>query len=635
MRETATRQGGVASPGNARLLLGRFSRGLPYYLFAAVFLVRLISLTRLSATALLLPAKGDMHFYNEWALRILHGAHSAPGAFYGLPLYPYLLAALYRLFGYTPFVPGLLQVALDAGTAVLIYQLVTFLVAQAASARPQAGAATGEALPVGGKLWGAVGALAWAFYVPAQAYSIVLMPTSGVVFVFWLVVWWIIKRETLSWQECLGLGLLIGVSAMAVATILFLLPLLFGALLIRRKDRIGRSFLPKAALCLVGVALGTSPCWIHNCVVARDPVFLSAHGGINFWIGNNPYANGYPRFPPGLRAGQAAMLEDSIASAEAAAGHPLKRSQVSAYWSEQARTYIARHFASWLKLLLVKLRNFWSAFQYDDISVVTILRSQKVILPGLYFGLVAALGLAGMLIAWRIAPASRWITAAILLQMIALLSVFVTERYRVPAVPGLLALGAFGVSIFWRSLLTGRYRVAGIYLAALTSATLFVSWPQRDPSLWALDSYNSGWQALECGNLALAEQNLSLARRYVPGNPETNFALGNLRLAQGKLEGAASFYLTTLQYDPDHRGALNNLAVMALNAHRYDMAEMWLRRAEHVDERNAKTHFLLAKAMLGKGDRASARLEIERAIGLAPNQPEFAAFEQSLAASPR
>ena len=50
--------------------------------------------------------------------------------------------------------------------------------------------------------------------------------------------------------------------------------------------------------------------------MAHDRVILSAHGGINFWIGNNPDANGYPRFPPGMRAGQAAMLEDSIRSKE-------------------------------------------------------------------------------------------------------------------------------------------------------------------------------------------------------------------------------------------------------------------------------------------------------------------------------
>src|SRR5207253_9084347 len=106
--------------------------------------------------------------------------------------------------------------------------------------------------------------------------------------------------------------------------------------------------------------------------------------------------------------------------------------------SAKAKNYIGQHFGEWLKLLLKKLRNFWSAFQYDDLSIITSLREQGIVLPGLYFGIIAALALPGMLLAWRMAPPSRWITLAILLQMTALLTVFVTERYRLPVVPGLL-----------------------------------------------------------------------------------------------------------------------------------------------------------------------------------------------------
>ena len=117
-------------------------------------------------------------------------------------------------------------------------------------------------------------------------------------------------------------NVLIGFTSMGVATILFLIPLVLAALWLKRRktDKHISSVLIGAALLLLGVIGGTSPCWIHNYFIARDPVFLSAHSGINFWIGNNPGANGYPRFPPGLRAGQAAMLEDSISVAESAAG---------------------------------------------------------------------------------------------------------------------------------------------------------------------------------------------------------------------------------------------------------------------------------------------------------------------------
>jgi hypothetical protein len=88
-----------------------------------VLFLRLLALTRLAVSPFLLPSRGDMYFYNDWAQRLFHGQLTDHSAFYGLPGYAYLLAGLYKVFGYGPFLPGLLQAALDAGTATLIYKI--------------------------------------------------------------------------------------------------------------------------------------------------------------------------------------------------------------------------------------------------------------------------------------------------------------------------------------------------------------------------------------------------------------------------------------------------------------------------------------------------------------------------------
>ncbi|PYL48469.1 MAG: hypothetical protein DMF40_04770 [Verrucomicrobia bacterium] len=589
-----------------------------HYVFAAVLLVRLFVLGRLAGSAFLLPTRGDMHFYDDWAQKIVGGQLTDHHAFYGLPGYAYLLAGLYKLCGYNPYIPELLQSLLEAGTATLLYKISVALVPQSGGRR--------------GQIVGLMAAAAWAFCVPAQTYAAVLMPTAWFIFVFWFILWRIIKSQTSpDWWEALLLGLLAGVTATAIATILFLIPLLFCAIGLKPSVPARSHFrIVGCALVLLGVAIGTSPCWLHNYFIARDRVLLSAHSGINFWIGNNPDANGYPRFPPGLRAGQAAMLQDSIDVAESAAGHPLKRGEVSQFWSAKAHDYIANYPLAWLRLLGLKLHNFWSAFQYDDLSIITNLREQGVTLPGIYFGLFAALALPAMILTWNAAPLGRWITGAIFLQMLALLPVFTTERYRLPIVPGLAVFAAFGLVTLFSNFATGNLRPVLSYAMLLMVSTLFVSWPQREPSLWALDAYNSGWQALESGNLSLAERKLDLARAYVPDNAETNFALGNLKFAQNDAATASSFYLTTLRLDPRHRGAINNLGVIALDASEFDTAEKWFRRAEDVDPRSAKTHFLLAKALVGKNDRVNARAEIEAAIALKPDQPEFNSLKQQI-----
>ena len=303
---------------------------------------------------------------------------------------------------------------------------------------------------------GLLAAAGWAFFVPAQAYSVILMPTSWLVFVFWFLVWQIVRADRAPTPlRCLAYGTLIGITATGVATILFIVPLVLAALFLKPRSEIGaqspwvaRS--AAVALLFLGLGAGTAPCWMHNYFAARDPVFLSAHSGINLWLGNNPDATGYPHFP-GLRARQAAMLKDSIDLAEAAAGRSLKRSEVSDYWSAKARAYIRDNFGAWLKLMGRKLGNFWNAFEYDDLSVIANLRQQGVLFPGLHFGIVAALGLAGLCFSLRSSPASRWVAAAIFLHMAAVLPIFVTERYRLAAVPGLLLFAAFGLQALWQS----------------------------------------------------------------------------------------------------------------------------------------------------------------------------------------
>jgi Tfp pilus assembly protein PilF len=603
-----------------RKLLSPFHLQSAHYVFAGVLLIRVAVLARLTISPYLLPARGDMHFYDDWAQRILSGQLTDHLAFYGLPGYAYLLAALYKLAGYGPFVPALLQALLDAGTAMLIYKVSVGIFPGTTKRQAQ--------------IAGLVAAAGWAFFVPAQTYAAILMPTAWVVFIFWLIVWRIISRKNAptGW-EALILGLLVGLTATAFATILFLIPLLIGAIVLKPAISTHSQFgtrISALVLLFLGAAAGTSPCWVHNCLIARDRVFLSAHSGINFWIGNNPSANGYPRFPPGLRAGQAAMLQDSIDAAESAAGHSLKRGEVSHYWSAKARDYIERYPAAWLRLLGLKLRTFWSAFQYDDLSIITILREQGVTFPGIYFGLVAAFALPAMVLGWKTARAGRWVTSAIALQMLALLPVFTTERYRLPVVPGLLVFAAFGLVMFFNNMAAAKFRPALSYIVLLAISAVFISWPQRDPSLWALDAYNSGWQALESNNLALAEKKLAVAYAYVPDNSETLFALGNLRLAQQKTDDALAYYWAVLSIDPKHKGALNNLGVIALDARDYANAESWFRRAAQIDPANAKTHFLLAKTFLGKGNREAAQAEIDAALRLKPDQPEFRTLSEQI-----
>jgi Tetratricopeptide repeat len=590
-------------------------------LFLFVFTVRLFCLVRLTDSEFLIPQGGDQQFYNDWALRVLHGKWTDHSAFYGLPLYAYLLAGIYKICGYTPFIPGLLQAIVEGGTAVIIYKLAVLVFGGKNSASsgpaPEAGQADGA------RVIGLIAAIAWAFFEPAETYSIILMPSAWAVFVFWWVIWRLLRQQS---QPSLGwlflTGVLVGFTAMGVATILFLVPLLLIALVVRWKSDWSRSGLGMALLAS-GVLAGASPAWVHNYFIAGDNVFLSAHSGVNFWIGNNPVAAGYPKFPPGLHAGQEAMLKDSITTAEKAVGHPLRRSEVSAYWSRQGRNWIMSHPGAWLNLLGVKIKNFWNAYQYDDLSVITTFREDGMILPGLGFGLIAGLAIPGMVFAIRRHPKSCWIAAAIFLHMASILTVFVTERYRLAAIPGLLLFAAFGLWTLWQQLLNIEYGNLTGFAGCLAGGALFVSWPQSDQTLWALDAYNSGLQALQAGHLSVAKQKLDLAYAYSPANAELNFAEGNLHLALNQRATARSYYLSALVLDQRHVGAFNNLGLIALLDNKPELAAKCFRHAIQITPNDAKLHYLLAQADYANGEMKEASNQINAALELYPEQREF------------
>jgi Flp pilus assembly protein TadD len=170
-----------------------------------------------------------------------------------------------------------------------------------------------------------------------------------------------------------------------------------------------------------------------------------------------------------------------------------------------------------------------------------------------------------------------------------------------------------------------------LYFVVLVAATVFVSIPRTDPTLWALTAFTSGRRALDSGDFGRAERELQRAWAYVPDNPEINFALGNLRLAQGKRAGAKSFYETALRLSPKHKGALNNLAFLALDEEQPGQALEYLRRALEQPPEEAKTFYLLAKAYLALGDLQNARLAIGHAIKRDRDRAEYRQLEEEIA----
>ncbi|HEX4086408.1 MAG TPA: tetratricopeptide repeat protein [Chthoniobacteraceae bacterium] len=601
-----------------------------------------------------IPNGGDMKFYSDWGLRIAHGFLTDHHSFYGLPGYPYLLAIFYKILNFDRFwvatVAGLIQAVADAFTASVIWIIAMELFP----------GENGDHSPQGMTI-GGLAAIGWAFYQPAQAFSAVLMPTALEIVAYWYGVLVVMRRRpgALSiWIPWLPLGVLIGFEAMIVATILFLVPLAVAGIIRDFREKGGAWLKPLGAVgaLIAGLYAGASPCWIHNYFIAHEPVMLSAHGGLNFYIGNNPVATGYPKMPPGMSADQQGMLKDSITLAEKAEGRPLKHYEVSRYWSAKAHDYIAGHPHAWLVLMGHKLKNFWNSFQYDDLSLISLFEQAGLLVPGPRFGWVAALALPGIALALiRRRPkggpggsgrSPGWVVAAVLLHMAALMPVFVTERYRLAAVPGLLLLGAYGLWVFWDFLCRARWAPAIAYACAGIAAALFVAIPPADASLWSLDLYNTGIKAIDNasdammrGDQAEAEEDYATARkdlegayRYVPTNAEVNFSLGLLWQSQNDPARAEIFYQRAIELNPKHVGAWNNMGVLEAKKEDWPGAHRCFQKALQSSPSDAKTLYLDAIVCAHMDAWDQARSDVDSALRLAPGDQRFQAAEAKIQA---
>jgi 4-amino-4-deoxy-L-arabinose transferase-like glycosyltransferase len=139
-------------------------RASPEWLvFVLCFGVQLLILSRFAASPFFLPESDDMQFYNEWGKRVLQGRFTDYQAFYGLPGYAFVLAAIYFVAGYNPFAVGLIQAALSALVAVLLIRI-----ARKCFSKTTLGSESESSAAI---VIGVAAGLSWMLFQPAQCFS--------------------------------------------------------------------------------------------------------------------------------------------------------------------------------------------------------------------------------------------------------------------------------------------------------------------------------------------------------------------------------------------------------------------------------------------------------------------------------
>ncbi len=578
-------------------------------------LLRLVCLGFFLDSPLFWPLGGDRGLYQRLAELIAQGGWF-DGVFTFLPLYPLLAGWVYRLTGSPdPAALAVLQALLDGVTARLLYDLV---------------------LRCYGRTAAFCAALGFALFGPSVAYSLVSMPVA--LGLFWTVLTaTLIVRWAGNWNlpRAAGLGLCLGFGGQVLAAFWLMLPPLAVWLAVERPARSPARRIAHGVLALAAGYICLAPLLIHNFRHDGGAVLITAHGGLNLYMGNNPAATGYGMALPGLRLSAEEMTADSVGLAGRLAGRQMTPVEADRFWRARAVGFICAEPGCAFRLWLRKAQRLVSARAFDDTGLLRLLPEfvPPLRIAFLGFGgiwILACLGLA--LRRARSMPPGLWIMGICL--AIGVMTVFVTERYRMPLAV-LLLPAAGGALAALPGLVCRKPQLTGVWRLSLACAGILIAvWPHSAPDTAPADHLNLSNYLLRQGAHERAMEHARKALALHPDSPAAMFAFGNACMMQGDYQAALGKFELVLNQNPDRTDALFNAGLALENLGRPDEACRLYERLVMLEPHHAKAWFALAGIYHARRMDAKAQTALANAARqLGCDHPEIARMHAKLARS--
>lgn len=446
----------------------------------------------------------DDAFYLKTADQWARGRGIGPMPLFFSPLYPAFLALLAKLSLSSPTVIRLVQVLIGSLSYPMVHVLTRRLFGRRA-------AFIAYALVLG------YGLLLQGMTEMVSAWLEVVL-TLGVA---------LLLSASPSTIHIAAAGLLTGILCLGRPNFVLLVPVFTAALAFRRHPA-GSHFAARglrgAAIFTACFAVPVLPVTIRNLVVGHDIVFISAHGGVNFYIGNSPGAGGTFRAPPGFHEDiESLNVSDSKRLAEQSAGRTLSASEVSRFWFRRGLRFLLENPGEAALLYARKILLLFHAYEVPSNSSYSVLKEGSLILKLLpvSFPFLAVAGVVGVGLSrahWR-----KFVFLYALLSLLALSVTifFVSSRFRLP-MACLLAVFAGHAFDIGTGALLARKRKAILLWA--TSCVLFILLSYPYPVIEELrrDHSASSYEIMGIfyfGNNLNANEAEALLRRAITINP--------------------------------------------------------------------------------------------------------------------
>lgn len=575
-------------------------------ILAAAFALRLAHLAAVGDQPFFGQLAMDSKEYDRWAQEIAGGDWIGSEVYFQAPLYPYVLAGVYTLAGHRPDAVYLLQILLAVAGIFAIHRAT-----RAMANERLALIAAGLAAAYGPFVFHDVQLLKESFAVTAAAGLLWALAIAGTA------------------RRWLAAGALLGVLALLRENALLLLPFLLP--LCWRPGGGFRIVAGRASAFVAGMVLVLSPVAVRNGLVGGTWLPTTYQGGVNFYIGNNPSADGtYRPIVPGKQV-PALERREPARIAEQESGRKLTPGEVSSFWLRRALSFASEQPGDFARLQLRKVGRFFDWYEQPDAVDYYWVRGISPVyrLPLIEFSTLSVLAVAGLWLSRRelrrFAPcllfAVGWMATTV--------AFFLFSRYRLPLVPAILPLAAIPVAAAWDAWRRRQrgWAFACAFLAGAFALSLVPYAPRMD-----LVDYNLARLAEERGDEAEASRLYQASYEANPRNFLTALNLGTAAVRRGDWPAALKLFREAQALEPTSDDAEANLGGALLATGSHDEAAVHLDHALRLNPQNRAALHNDAVLLSGRGDVAGARELIDRLLALDPGDAAAIALRSKLEA---
>ncbi len=304
---------------------------------------------------------------------------------------------------------------------------------------------------------------------------------------------------------------------------------------------------------LLGVVLVIAPIATLNWVHGDDFAGISTNGGINFYLGNNPYADGLSPLHPDLGPDWAPAEVEEWSSFQA--GKPLSPSQSSTWYYVEGMRYWIEHPVDatvlWLKKLMITLGGTETSNNGDWRFFAERRWMLRILLLN-GFWWIAPVGLVGFMVMRR-DPRTVYLGILVAVNILVISAFFVASRFRIPFIPLIIP---FAVHAIW--IMTQKDHRRRAFKVAVASIILILGLnlgarPFAQTENFAYGHLVYGMLYVQENDRESATQEFTRALDYSSNTPLANLYLAESSMTRGDFHSAIDFLRRENRIKPKYR----------------------------------------------------------------------------------